>query len=508
MANTTKSKDITTEMCLGAISKKTEYSTYFDKNFNVDGSPSSVDLENIFNSPQDNIENIVGYSKYCYRKHGIITRVVNIVRDFGSTKINLNFPTKNAKIKKCIKDYNERIDAQQLVSDFFYELALTGNLACYDRDGMRVDIYPINMITPIPLVVNNKQMIAYNNSNTTNYSITDYGKEIDNAIEKAYPKEVLKGIKEGKQTIPLNPDYAYFVKINCSQYESYGMSIILPAFEDLAHKTLLKEAEKATANDIIDKIMLVKIGDENNKPNRALIDQYTALLDGLKGSVRLTVPYYVSAEFVEPETSVFESEKFVEVDTDILNALGISLSLIRGESGGNYSEGIINFSGLVRTIESIQKPISKILYGLYQAELKRNGFKPEDAPKVSFSDVVIDKEAKLNLMKELFTTAGLPYQILYEESGFDFDSVKVIREQENEEKVEDIFKLRTLPFQGFQPQGDDDGESEEKTDGKDEGGRPSKTMTERKTDKTQSNNKQPRTQLSKSPNKTSRSAKK
>lgn len=506
MSNVTKDKTITQDMCLGAISKKSEYSTHFDQNFNVDGSPSTVDLENIFNAPQDNIENIIGYSKYCYRKHGIITRVINIVRDFGSTKVNLNFPAKNAKVKKCIKDYNERIDVQQLISDFIYELALTGNLACYDRDGMRVDIYPINMITPIPLVVNNKQMIAYNNSSTSNYSITDYGEEINSAIEKAYPSEILEGIKNGKQTIPLNPDYAYFAKINCSQYESYGMSIILPAFEDLAHKTLLKEAEKATANDIIDKIMLVKIGDSDNKPNRSLIDQYTALLDGLSGSVRLTVPYYVSAEFVEPETSVFESEKFIEVDTDILNALGISLSLIRGESGGNYSEGIINFSGLVRTIESIQKPISKILYGLYQAELKRNGLKPEDAPKVSFSDVVIDKEAKLNLMKELFTTAGLPYQILYEESGFDFDAVKVIREQENEEKVEDIFKLRSMPFQGIQTE--QDSESEEQTDEKDEGGRPSKTMTERKTDKTQSNNKQPRTQLSKSPSKTSRSAKK
>lgn len=110
-------------------------------------------------------------------------------------------------------------------------------------------------------------------------------------------------------------------------------------------------------------------------------------------------------------------------------------------------------------------------------------------------------------MKELFTTAGLPYQILYEESGFDFDAVKVIREQENEEKVEDIFSLRAQPFQGF---GAGTGSTNQEDDGKedDEGGRPTKTMTERKTDKTQSNNKQPRTQLSKSPSKTSRSAKK
>ena len=406
-------KKVESELCLGAISKNSKYSTHFNQNFNVDGSPDTVSLESIFNNPQDNIENIVGYSKYCYRKYGIITRVVNIVRDFGTTNIKLSYPTKDKKIKKCIDDYNDRININQLISDFNYELALTGNLACYDRDGVRVDIYPINKIEPVPLVVDNKQIIAYKNDSNI-YNFNDYGDEINNEIDNAYPPEILEGMKSGKSRIILNSDNAYFGKINCSQYESYGMSIILPAFEDLAHKNLLKEAEKATANDVIDKIMLVKIGDKDNKPNRQLINDYTDLLNGLKGSVRLTVPYYVDVSYVEPETSIFQEDKFVEVDTDILNALGVSLSLIRGESGGNYAEGMINFSGLTKTIENIQQPIKTILNGLYRAELKRKGFNAENAPKVEFGDVVIDKEAKLGLVKELFTTAGLPYRLLYE----------------------------------------------------------------------------------------------
>lgn len=481
--------EIKNQVVVGATSFKSEYSTHFAENFNIDGSPSSVDLESIFNAPQDNIDDIVGYAKYCYRKHGIITRTVNIVRDFGASGITLYFPNENKKAKKAIEEYNKRIDVDQLIRDFIYELALTGNLACYDRDGMRVDIYPINKIDVVPLIVNNKQLIAYKNE-TINFGITDYGAEINKQIETAYPKEINEGMKTGKQTIVLDPEYAYFAKINASQYEPYGMSIILPAFEDLAHKTLLKEAEKATANDIIDKIMLIKIGDEDHSPNKELIDQYTALLDGITGSVRLTVPYYVSAQFVEPETSVFESEKFVEIDKDILNTLGISLSLIRGESGGNYAEGIINFSGLVRTIESIRNPIKKILEGLYRKELERKGINTDYTPKVEFKEVVIDKEAKLNLMKELFTTAGLPYRVLYEEYGMDFDSIKLIREEENKEKVEDVFSLRSMPFSGF---GTGTTQTQEQDNGKSngEGGAPKKNLSDRKTDKT-SSNKSPR----------------
>lgn len=478
----------TQEMCLGAIAKNSKYSTHFNTNFNIDGSPSSVTLESIFNAPQDNIKDIIGYSKYCYRKYGIISRVVNIVRDFGTTNLRLNYPTKNEKVKKCIEEYNKQIDVYKLISDFAYELALTGNLACYDR-GTRVDIYPIHKVQPIPLIVDNKQLIAYKNDEIE-MNFNDYGDKINKAIEQAYPKEIIDGMKKGQQLIPLNSDFAYFGKINSSQYESYGMSIILPAFEDLAQKSLLKEAEKATANDIIEKIMLIQVGDKDNKPSMKLINDYNNLLNGMKGAVRMTVPYYVDIKYVEPQTAIFGSEKFIEVDTDILNTLGISLSLIRGESGGNYSEGIINFSGLVKTIQNIQRPIKEILNGLYKAELKRKGFKVEQAPTVEFGDIVIDKDAKLALLQELFTTAGLPYQMLYEESGYDFDAIKLMREQENEEKVEEIFKLRSLPFSGVQTE-----ENEETTDKKDEGGRPKKPLSQRKSDKTQSNNSSPRTGL-------------
>ena len=56
---------LTNEVELCAVNKiKGSYSTYFDKNFNVDGSPASTDLEKMFNAPQDNIQDIVANSKY------------------------------------------------------------------------------------------------------------------------------------------------------------------------------------------------------------------------------------------------------------------------------------------------------------------------------------------------------------------------------------------------------------------------------------------------------------
>ena len=95
MSETKKTKQ---EVVIGAkIPTATSYSTYFEKNFNVDGSPSNVDLEAIYNAPQDNIETIVAYSKYCYRKYGLIMRTINIMRDFGSVGLHKKYPSKNKK---------------------------------------------------------------------------------------------------------------------------------------------------------------------------------------------------------------------------------------------------------------------------------------------------------------------------------------------------------------------------------------------------------------------------
>lgn len=463
------------ELVLGSKGKDVKYSTHFNKNFNVDGSPSSVDLESIFNDPQSNIENIVGYAKYCYRKHGIIMRVVNITRDFGATDLKLSYPSRNKEVKKVIEEYNKKIEIDKVVRDFIYELGLTGNLVCYDREGKHVDIYPINTVEPIPLLINGKQALGYK-IDQSSYIDSGYGKKVDNQISSAYPKEVQEAMKANKDKVMLDPSKAHFAKINASRYETYGISFLVPAFEDLAHKSLLKEADKATANQIIDKIMMIQIGDKDNVPNRNIIEEYTRLLDGLSGSVRLTVPYYVDAKFVEPETSILNSEKYVEIDKDILNTLGISLSLIRGESGGNYSEGIINFTGLIKTIHSIRQPIITIIEDLYKAELKRHNIKEELAPKVDFEDIVIDEAAKLQLVQELFTNAGLPYQVLYEEFGYDFDHIKLIREQENTDNMDETFKVHAMPFSG------------EQGDGSQSEGQPKKSLTERKTDKTASNN--------------------
>lgn len=459
----------------GAVAEGNVYSQYFKKNYEVNGSPKGYDLEALVKDPQGNIEDIIALAKYYYYKNGLIMRVVNIIRDFGIGMPKLNYPTKNRKAKKVIDDLNKRINIKEVLKDMLFELTLTGNCAGYNRAGKRIDIYPITKVEVSPLIIRNKPVLVYKNDMFDNDDV-DITPDLAKKLFMSYPKEVADGIRTNKEKITLNVDNTFFTKINSSRYEPYGITFLLPAFDELAHKSMLKEAEKATATGIIEKILRISVGDKDHAPDQTEINFYDNLIAGKKGSLKVTVPYFVDFKWIEPDSQVFGADKFEQVDKDLLSALGVSLTLIRGEGGGNYSEGVISIAGLIKTIDSMRETIPQIVEEWYAQELLRNGVAETHAPKVELPPVEIDNSARVEMIQWLFEHAGLPYEVLYDEYGYDFTSIKLIRESENEEKIEDIFKLREQPFQG-----------------KGQAGAPEKNLNERKSDPSKSNNDNPRT---------------
>lgn len=459
----------------GRASDTNIYSQYFKKNYEVSGSPKGYNLEALVKDPQGNIEDIIALSKYYYHKNGLIMRTVNIIRDFGVGEPILNYPTKNKNVKKVVEAFNKRINIRQVLEDMMFELVLSGNCAGYNRNGKRIDIYPITKVEVSPLIVKNKPILLYKNEESfdDNYDITP---EMQKNLNRAYPPEIANGIKNNVDKIQLNVKNTFFLKVNSSRYEPYGVTFLLPAFDELGHKNLLKEAEKATATGIIEKILRISVGDKDHAPTQPEINFYDNLIAGKKGSLKVTVPYFVDFNWIEPDTQIFGEEKFTQVDKDLLSALGVSLTLIRGEGGGNYSEGVISIAGLIKTIEGLRGGIPAIVEEWYMDELKRNNLPETHCPKVELPKIEIDNSSRIEMVQWLFEHAGLPYEIMYDECGYDYTSIKLMRESENETEEEETFKLRQQPFQG---QGD--------------AGRPQLNQNKRKTDKSKSNNENPRT---------------
>lgn len=456
-------------------SKQSTYSRYFSQKFTINGEPKGYDLQKYAQNPQDNINNLASLAKYYYISEGMIMRTVNIIRDYSVTELKLDYTKGRQKVQNIVENFLRKVDIEKFCKDFVFEMAMTGNCFCYDREGNYIDIYPLDLIEVSNVIIDGKQQVYFDNSQTE-ININSNPEE-EKLMNDAYPKEIQKGIKQGREKIPFDLDKSYFSKMNSSRYDRYGVSFLVPAFDDLSRKNLLKEAERSTASGIIDQILHIKVGDKEHTPGEKEVLFYSNLFTDKTGSVRVTTPYYVDLEWVSPDSQIFGETKFLEIDKDLLSTLGVSLTLLRGEGGGNYSEGMINITGLIRTIESIRSFLPPIIEDMIRRELQRNGINADKTPKVSFNEIVIDENARLGLVHWLFEHAGLPYRVLFEEHGYDYDYMKLERIEENKAKADEIFELRGQPFQGAI---------------QDKGGRPEKDLSERKSDKNQSNNDQPR----------------
>lgn len=459
-------------------SKQSTYSRYFSQKFTINGEPKGYDLQKYAQNPQDNINELSALAKYYYISEGMIMRTVNIIRDYSVTELHLDYDKGKGKVKAIVDSFLKKIDINKFCKDFVFEMAMTGNCFCYDRDGEYIDIYPLDLIEVSNVVINGKQQVYFDNSQME-FEMSDNPEEAK-LMAKAYPEEIQKGIRQDRAKIPFDLDKSYFSKMNSSRYDRYGVSFLVPAFDDLSRKNLLKEAERSTASGIIDQILHIKVGDKDHSPSKDEVLFYSDLFTDKTGSVRVTTPYYVGLEWISPDSEIFGETKFLEIDKDLLSTLGVSLTLLRGEGGGNYSEGMINITGLIKTIESIRSFLPPIIEDMIRRELERNGINADKTPKVSFNEIVIDENARLGLVQWLFEHAGLPYRVLFEEHGYDYDYMKLERLEENNSDDDKVFELRNQPFQGNMPK-------EEQ-----EVGRPEKDLSERKSDKNQSNNDQPR----------------
>ena len=175
-------------------SKKSEYSRYFSQTYTVNGEPKGYDLQKYAKNPQLYIKELIALAKYYYVLEGVIMRTVNIIRDYSITDIKLDYSKGKAKVQKIVDDFLKRIDVTKFCKDFVYEMAMTGNCFCYDRDGEYVDIYPLDMIEVSNVIVNGKQQVYFNNSHI-DISL-DSTEDEQKIMQKAYPEEILNGMKK------------------------------------------------------------------------------------------------------------------------------------------------------------------------------------------------------------------------------------------------------------------------------------------------------------------------
>ena len=221
-----------------------------------------------------------------------------------------------------------------------------------------------------------------------------------------YEKKLMNGIspemrrkieKDSLVELPTENFCMLQYKRDCSRL--WADPIVLPVMNDLRYKQVLRRLDISVAESIINPITIFKLGKtvEGFAPTK---EQFQNLANLLKTPVATKT--LVWSDLIEVEQhivdakEVFSMEKYHEVDLDILNGFGVSLTLINGGVGGGAQRGMgaqafLSVRTLLERLEDGRQEFMKFLNAEMEVIRKAMGWKT--APIITWDRMNLRDEA-------------------------------------------------------------------------------------------------------------------
>lgn len=205
-------------------------------------------------------------------------------------------------------------------------------------------------------------------------------------------------------------------------YSTWAIPMLWRVIDDLKFKTTLRNMDISIAESITNAVQIFKIGDVKNgfRPTPAM---YTKLMDMLRNpSKSKTIVWddLISLESDYPNTGqILGSDKYDEVNADLLAGIGISPVLV-GKEGGAYANSFLSCRTLLERLETARnKALRWIEPYLLQVTRALKFRKP---PHVKFANMSLrDETAEKKMLLELADRNVISYRTLIEHFGENFD---------------------------------------------------------------------------------------
>lgn len=440
-----------------------------------------LDIEDLYEWQKNPIKynkSLRDLSLYWYSQKGVLSEVYDLYKTLptldSSNQINDSNYDSYEDDNKKISKYDSGVKKIQ-IREMLFETALMGTLMTYRR-GTKVNPF-IQILDPdyyYPARIKNgrwevdcdlSQFVDGTGQNKTSRNrpnnFNNLKPEAIHAKDElnSQPKEVQEAFeawRKGKGRNNNNNLYALdmkrtgVVKNKSRQRERYGRPVGIAAFEDLLHKDLLKLAERAVVDKVIETLLIVKLGEEGKEgyhPTEAQAKKvYTSIKNVLNGATKdkgnklVGLPYWANIEALKVDLGIFDNDKYAQIDQDILISLGVSGILNIGQ-GNNYSSGTINenifYSKIFDILEQIEEEVYNVQYDqiVTKADTK---FRKKFA-----RTTTVDSNKKIEVYEKLIDKGGA-IKPLFDEIGSDFDAyIKQVDYEKTQLGINDKFK----PFQ-------------------------------------------------------------
>ncbi|MEM8875314.1 MAG: hypothetical protein AAGD32_13790 [Planctomycetota bacterium] len=257
------------------------------------------------------------------------------------------------------------------------------------------------------------------------------------------PVEMLAAIRAGETSVALPPNICHIAFGDKQPYEKYPTPIARHAFGALRMKFKLLKMDEATADQVKDRILLVKLGDsEYPMFDPSQIDAAVRLFQLRTGGadMHLFWNHAIELEWVEPSTdSLVQTEKYNHWNDEIRTAYGIN-RVFTGTDGKTGSQGgdILNLKGVVEEVSEAQQKFIEFLN--QELRLLRTALGLSADVNVTFQQLNLrDENEFMAAIMQMVMNGLIDVQTALETLGFHFPTIEARMELTKKLRAKGLF---------------------------------------------------------------------
>jgi hypothetical protein len=171
------------------------------------------------------------------------------------------------------------------------------------------------------------------------------------------PAEIIEQIVAGAEKVWLSPNICSMTFADKQPYERYPTPLCVHAFNALEMKDELISMDRATARTVKNRILLVKVGnDEYPEFDGVKIAAIQSMFNGPGRNMTFVWNHCIEMSWLEPNLdSLKDTEKYKFWNSEIRTVYGISPVLTgTSETSGSIGNSLMNFKGVEEAVEEAQ----------------------------------------------------------------------------------------------------------------------------------------------------------
>lgn len=451
--------------------------TAFDNsNITYSSKLGSVSYDDILRDKQRNIETLYRLADYYTDADPIVHGIVkNVYVPFTASDWYLTCD--NEKTIDIYEEHYRKIRLREAIDDIFLQYYKYGNVFVYIWNGCVLTLPPHKckignmMLNGVPVVDFDVLDISTEFRQRTYSYLKDKNVKDDTLedILKAYPPEVAKALREGKQYATLDPNNCYPLQMMKEGWTRYAIPWIASALPALAKKELISNYETALLNIGARPFLHVKYGDtikgQDILPDRQQLTMVRNVFSkAMSGNPLAVTNHLASASVIQADMkALYQWPLYENVNEDILAAGGIAGIIVNGQSqdGSTFASAQVSTQSATARIEAARKEFEEFMNKVNRrlAEdiklVHTNNMK--SIPEFHFKPFDINGlKAFRETCQSLWEHGVVSTETLLNNNGFSLAKEKASREKEKEDGTDEVMQSRDLIIQaGPQEQHED-----------------------------------------------------